>query len=282
MFRLANVDGRAVLLRDDHWYDLEALTGDHTMSDPMHAIAHPDAVRLAHERAAASTPTGLVADVVLGPPMPRPSKVFAIGLNYRSHAAESNLEIPTAPVTFTKFPSCLAGPTSAVPLSGDTVDWEVELVVVIGHSGHNIAESDAWSHVAGLMLGQDISDRTLQMTGKPAQFSLGKSYDGYGPTGPAVVSLDAFDDPDDIGLWSEVSGERMQEARTSDLIFGVPELIAYLSAVCTLHPGDLIFTGTPGGVGAGRGRFLHEGDVIVSGAEVIGEMRNPCVNATGG
>jgi 2,4-didehydro-3-deoxy-L-rhamnonate hydrolase len=208
--------------------------------------------------------------------------VFAIGLNYRSHAAESNLELPSAPVVFTKFPSCLNGPFGDVVLSGTSVDWEVELVVVIGRGGRKVAEADAWSHVAGLTLGQDISDRQLQMMGNPAQFSLGKSYDGYGPIGPAVVSLDAFDDPDDVGLWCEVSGERMQEARSSDLIFGVPALIAYLSSVCTLGPGDLIFTGTPGGVGMGRGRFLAESDVIASGAEVIGEMRNRCVAATSG
>ena len=280
MFRLANVDGRAALVDGDHWFDLAALAESGTLADPMVAVANHVELHERHASLGSVEPSGLLADATLGPPVPRPSKVFAIGLNYRSHAAESNLELPTSPVVFTKYPSCLAGPASTIELSGDRVDWEVELVVVIGTGGRHIAEADAWSHVAGLTLGQDVSDRRVQMTGNPAQFSLGKSFDGYGPLGPTLVGLDAFDDPDDVGLWCEVSGERMQEARSSDLIFSVPELIAHLSAVCTLEPGDLIFTGTPGGVGMGRGRFLTDGDVVVSGAEVIGELRNPCSGTT--
>lgn len=277
MFRLVNVEGRAALSADDHWYDLATLSGDEALADPMVALARHDALHSVHERIGDAPPSGRLDEVTLGPAVPRPSKVFAIGLNYRSHAEESNLDLPTSPVVFTKFPSCLNGPTGDIVLSGERVDWEVELVVVIGRSGRAIPESAAWSHVAGLALGQDVSDRAVQMTGNPAQFSLGKSFDGFGPLGPAVVSLDAFDDPDDVGLWCDVSGQRMQEARTSDLIFGVPELIAHLSGVCTLEPGDLVFTGTPGGVGMGRGRFLADGDVVTSGAEVIGELRNRCV-----
>ncbi len=119
----------------------------------------------------------------------------------------------------------------------------------------------------------------MQLASTPPQFSLGKSFDTYGPIGPAVVSLDAFEDPDDVALWCDVNGERMQASRTSDLIVGVPTLVAYLSSICTLEPGDLIFTGTPGGVGMARGRFLTDGDVIDSGAEVIGSMRNRCRSA---
>jgi 2-keto-4-pentenoate hydratase/2-oxohepta-3-ene-1,7-dioic acid hydratase in catechol pathway len=197
--------------------------------------------------------------------------VFAIGLNYRAHAEETGAALPPAPLTFTKFPSCLAGPTADVVLSGTTVDWEVELVAVIGTGGRHIDRDEAWAHVAGLTLGQDISDRTVQRLGAPPQFSLGKSFDTFGPIGPAVVSLDAFPNPDDIGLWCDVSGERMQDSRTSDLIFSVPELIAYLS--------DIIFTGTPSGVGAARGRVLAPGDVVESGAEVIGSLFNRCVAA---
>jgi 2-keto-4-pentenoate hydratase/2-oxohepta-3-ene-1,7-dioic acid hydratase in catechol pathway len=131
--------------------------------------------------------------------------------------------------------------------------------------------------VAGLTLGQDISDRQVQLTGKPPQFSLGKSFDGYGPIGPALVSIDAFPNPDDIALWCDVSGERVQESRTSNLIFSIPVLVEYLSSICTLVPGDVIFTGTPDGVGMARGKFLAVGDVIDSGAEVIGTLRNLCV-----
>jgi 2-keto-4-pentenoate hydratase/2-oxohepta-3-ene-1,7-dioic acid hydratase in catechol pathway len=277
MFRLANVRGRAALLHDEHWFDLAALSGDDALADPMVAVTrHPELHGLA-ARATGRTPSGKVDIGTLGVCVPRPQKVFGIGLNYRAHAAETGAQLPPAPLTFTKFPSCLAPPVSNVELSGETVDWEVELVVCIGTGGRKILEASAWDHVAGLTLGQDISDRTVQRLGTPPQFSLGKSFDGYGPIGPALVSVDAFIDRNDIGLWCDVSGARMQDSRTSDLIFTVPQLIAYLSSICTLFPGDLIFTGTPSGVGAARGRFLRSGDVVESGAEVIGTMRQTCV-----
>jgi 2-keto-4-pentenoate hydratase/2-oxohepta-3-ene-1,7-dioic acid hydratase in catechol pathway len=279
MFRLANVGGRAALLHDDHWWDLAGLAGDDGLADPMAAVSRHAELHDLQTRTGEADPGGAVAGTVLAPCVPRPTKVFAIGLNYRSHAAESNLELPTAPVTFTKFPSCLAGPTADIALSGASVDWEVELVVVIGQGGRHIPENEAWDHVAGLCLGQDVSDRQVQLLGNPAQFSLGKSFDTYGPIGPAVVSVDAFADPDDVGLWCEVDGDRKQDARSSDLIFPVPALVAYLSSICTLEPGDLIFTGTPGGVGMATGRFLRSGQVVVSGAEVIGALRNRCVEA---
>jgi len=157
------------------------------------------------------------------------------------------------------------------------VDWEVEIVVAIGTGGRHIPQAEAWNHVAGITLGQDVSDRVVQLTGKPPQFSLGKSFDTYGPIGPALVSVDAFADPDDIELWCDVAGERMQHARTSDLIFPVAELVSYLSGICTLTPGDLIFTGTPDGVGGPRGRFLKDGELVESWAEGIGTLRNRCV-----
>lgn len=277
MFRLASVAGRSALLDDTHWYDLAALAGDDTLADPMTAIARFEDLHTWSAGLAAATPSGTLADTVLDVCVPRPSKVFAIGLNYRSHAAESNMQLPPAPLTFTKFPSCLVGPTADVVLSGPAVDWEVELVVVVGRGGRNIPKADAWSHVAGLTLGQDISDRQVQLTGTPPQFSLGKSFDTFGPIGPAIVSVDAFENPDDIGLWCDVAGERKQEARSADLIFDVPTLIEYLSSICTLAPGDIVFTGTPDGVGGPTGRFLQPGEVIDSGAEVIGALRNTCV-----
>jgi 2,4-didehydro-3-deoxy-L-rhamnonate hydrolase len=277
MFRLASVHDRAVLIRDDGWHDLATVSGDPALADPMAALSAFAALHAWSDRCAGRPADGIVDIDSLGVCVPRPSKVFAIGLNYRSHAGESNIQLPPAPMAFTKFPSCLAAPTATVELSGDRVDWEVELVVVIGQGGRHIAAADAWAHVAGLTLGQDISDRTVQMLGQPAQFSLGKSFDTFGPIGPAVVSVDSFDDPDDIALWCDVSGERMQEARSSDLIFSIPVLVEYLSSICTLNAGDLIFTGTPGGVGMGRGRFLAPGDVIDSGADVIGALHNPCV-----
>lgn len=273
MFRLANIDGRSALQVDDGHVDLARLAGDDSLADPMVAIARFGEL---HDLAARASSAPRVTGKVL-PCAPRPSKVFGIGLNYKSHAAESNMELPPAPLTFTKFPSCLVGPTDDVVLSGDTVDWEVEIVVVIGVGGRRIPLDRAWTHVAGLTLGQDISDRKVQTAGKPPQFSLGKSFDTYGPIGPAMVSVDSFPNRDDVGLWCDVSGERMQESRTSNLIFSIPDLVSYLSSICTLVPGDLIFTGTPDGVGMARGRLLRAGDVIDSGAEVIGGLRNVCV-----
>ncbi|MFZ4719895.1 MAG: fumarylacetoacetate hydrolase family protein [Ilumatobacteraceae bacterium] len=283
MFRLLSVGGRAALQTDSPahpggaWHDLAALSGDESLADPMVAIARFHELHTLQHAAEGRTPDGAVEGADLRPCAPRPEKVFAIGLNYTSHAAESAMELPPAPLTFTKFPSCLVGPHDDVVLSGATVDWEVELVVVIGTGGRNIAEADAWNHVAGITLGQDISDRMVQMTGKPPQFSLGKSFDTFGPIGPALVSVDSFPDPDDIALWCDVAGERMQSASSRDLIFPVAHLVSYLSGICTLSPGDIIFTGTPDGVGAARGRFLADGEVIESGADVIGTMRNRCV-----
>ena len=143
--------------------------------------------------------------------MPRPAQVFGIGLNYRDHAGESGMELPAVPMVFTKFPSCIAGPTATVPLSGASVDWEVEIVAVIGREATGVAVSDAWDVVAGLTLGQDISDRAVQLADQPPQFSMGKSFGAYGPIGPGIVPVDAFEDRDDIGLWCEVDGERMQD-----------------------------------------------------------------------
>lgn len=281
MFRLVNVDGRAALEHDGHHYDLATLSGDATLADPIACVARHAELHTLAERCATATPQGALADAALRAPVPAPRQCFGIGLNYLDHAGESGVDLPPAPLTFTKFPSCIAEPDADVPLSGSMVDWEVEIVAVIGREVTNVPVARAWDAVAGLTLGQDISDRAVQLTGTPPQFCLGKSFPAYGPIGPAVVSIDAFDDPDDIALWCDVAGERMQEARSSSLIFSVPTLVAYLSSICTLYPGDLIFTGTPSGVGMARGRFLAPGELIVSGADVIGELRNTCVAGTG-
>ncbi len=281
MFRLVNVNDRAALEVAGEWYDLAELVGDPTLSDPIRAIARSRELHSWSDRCAQMSSNGRIADVTLGPPSPNPRQVFGIGLNYRDHAGETGAELPPAPLTFTKFVSCIAGPTAEIPLSGTMVDWEVEIVAVIGDQTKHVAAESAWSSVAGLTLGQDISDRAVQKTGKPPQFSLGKSFAGYGPIGPAIVSVDSFDDPDDIALWCEVAGQRVQNARTSQLIFAIPTIVAYLSSICTLYPGDVIFTGTPAGVGAATGRFLAVGEVIVSGADVIGGLRNVCVAGRG-
>ena len=281
MFRLLNVSGRAALEVDDHWYDLARVASDDGLADPMAAVACYDELHALSDRCEDAEPDGDMAGTVLGAPVPSPRQVFGIGLNYADHTAESGMPAPPAPLTFTKFPSSIAGPTTDVPLSGEMVDWEVEIVVVIGRTCASVPIDEAWDVVAGLTLGQDVSDRLVQMTGNPPQFCLGKSFPAYAPIGPALVSVDSLADPSDIALWCDVSGERMQDSRSSNLIFSIPTLVAYLSSICTLEPGDLIFTGTPDGVGMARGRFLAEGDVVVSGAEGIGELRNACVAGKG-
>jgi 2-keto-4-pentenoate hydratase/2-oxohepta-3-ene-1,7-dioic acid hydratase in catechol pathway len=286
MFRLVNINGRPAFEYDGAeydraWYDLAELSGDAALADPLEAVARHRDLHALYGRGASASGRGIVADAVVGAPVPQPRQVFGIGLNYRDHAGESGVPLPPAPLTFTKFPSCIAGPTADVPLSGEMVDWEVEIVAVIGTETTRVAVADAWGVVAGLTLCKDVSDRSVQMTGVPPQFSLGKSFANYGPIGPALVSVDAFEDPDDIGLWCDVAGERMQAARTSQLIFSIPVLVAYLSSICTLSPGDIIFTGTPSGVGMARGRYLAPGEVVVSGADVIGELRNVCVEGAG-
>jgi 2-keto-4-pentenoate hydratase/2-oxohepta-3-ene-1,7-dioic acid hydratase in catechol pathway len=277
--RLANAHGRGSLVVGSGLVDVERASTGRFSPDPMALLERWDVfldwARGLHE-GHAEAPAN---EGDFGPPVPRPRKVFAIGVNYRAHAAEAGMDTPKTPMVFTKFPSCLVGPRAQVELSSTFVDWEVELVVVIGRRGHRIPEERAFDHVAGYCIGQDISDRRLQFADRPPQFSLGKSIDTYGPTGPALVSLDAFPDPNDLAITCDVSGERMQEARTSDMIFAVPALVAFLSGRCTLEPGDLIFTGTPSGVGSTRTprRYLVEGDEIVSSIERIGTMVNRCV-----
>jgi len=215
-----------------------------------------------------------VQSALLGPPSPRPRQVFAIGLNYAAHAIESGLPIPEHPTTFTKFPTCIAGPYAEVVLPSGSVDYEIELVAVIGRFTERVRASAAWRHVAGLMVGQDLSDRVVQMRPPAPQFSLGKSFPGFGPTGPWLVTPDEFDDPDDIALACKLNDEVVQASRTSDLIFSVGEIIERVSAITPMLPGDVVFTGTPAGVGFSRTppRFLAADDVLESTIEGIGTI----------
>ena len=219
----------------------------------------------------------------LGAPVPAPRQVFAIGLNYLDHAAEASLPLPESdPVVFAKFPASVTGPGAEVELPSGAVDYEAELVVVIGTKGHRVAAGDGWSHVAGLTLGQDISERVVQFRGPTPQFSLGKSYPGFSPIGPVLVTPEEFPDADNIGLGCTLNGRQMQKSRTSDMVFSVPQLIASLSAIVPLLPGDLIFTGTPAGIGWARDPkiVLHDGDRLVTHAEVIGEMTTTFTTTT--
>jgi len=274
--KIANVDNRATLVLGDEVADVAQVSDGRFGPDPM--SLYEDWGAFLSFAARVRTSTGPLVESLLRCPVPRPRQVFAIGLNYRGHAEESGMAIPEVPATFTKFPASLAGPYDDIEVVGGSIDWEVELVAVIGTRSDRVAQADAWSHVAGLTVGQDVSDRHLQFAAG-GQFSLGKSRRGYGPMGPWVVTLDEVPDPDDLALGCSVDGTKMQDARTSDLIFGVPRLIAELSAVLPLLPGDVIFTGTPAGVGVARQPpvFLAKGQVVDSWIEGIGTIRNRCV-----
>ncbi|MEU6439654.1 fumarylacetoacetate hydrolase family protein [Streptomyces sp. NPDC047046] len=274
--RIANLSGRLSLIVDGTAVDVEQASGGLFPADPQAVYA-----RWAEFRAwaaGAELPAGTAfKDTDLGAPAPAPRQVLAIGLNYRDHAAESGFDAPEGlPPVFTKFVTSLSGPVTEVklPENGKT-DWEVELVAIIGERAENVSEADAWKHVAGLAAGQDISERVVQLAGPAPQFSLGKSYPGFAPVGPWLVTPDEFENPDDLALGCSVNGEEVQNGRTRDLIFSVPALIARLSAVLPLLPGDVIFTGTPAGVGLGRNpqRWLSAGDELVSTIEGIGELR---------
>jgi len=274
--KLVNVAGRAAVVLGEHIADIATVSAGRFGPDPMDLYRRWDAfMDFARD---VTAPTGPLVPAQLGAAVPRPAQVFAIGLNYRSHAEESGMAVPEVPAVFTKFPASLAGPHDPVEVCGHAIDWEAELVAVIGRRADRVGEADAWSHVAGLTVGQDISDRHLQFAAG-SQFSLGKSRRGYGPLGPWVVSVDEIDHPDDLAVRCSLNGEVMQDARTSDLIFSVPRLVAELSAVLPLLPGDIIFTGTPAGIGAVRQppRFLQVGDVLETSVEQIGTLRNTFV-----
>jgi 2-keto-4-pentenoate hydratase/2-oxohepta-3-ene-1,7-dioic acid hydratase in catechol pathway len=274
--KLANQDGRAVLVMGEEVADVATASGGRFGPDPMGI--YDDWAAFAAFAGSVTSSTGPLDPARLGCPVPHPRQVFAIGLNYRSHAEESGMAVPDVPATFTKFPACLTGPFSEVQLVGDSTDWEVELVAVVGRTADRAEEADGWAHIAGLTVGQDISDRHLQFAAG-AQFSLGKSRRNYGPLGPWVVTPDEVPDRDDLALGCSVDGEVVQDGRTSDLVFDVPRLVAELSAVCPLLPGDIIFTGTPAGVGVTRqpARFLQPGEILESWIEGIGTIRNRCV-----
>ncbi len=274
--KLSHIDGRAALVLGDQIADVATASDGRFGPDPMALYDQWDEFR--DFAATVTTTTGRLVEAALRNPVPRPRQVFAIGLNYRSHAEEAGVALPEVPAVFTKFPASLAGPFDDIAVAGPSVDWEVELVVVISRTTDRVTTSDAWSHVAGVTIGQDISDRHLQFAAG-AQFSLGKSRRGYGPIGPWVVTPDELNNPDDLALGCSVNGDKVQDARTTDLVFDVPNLIAELSGVLPLLPGDVIFTGTPAGVGVTRKppRFLQPGDILETWIEGIGTIRNHIV-----
>lgn len=275
-YTFANHAGRAVLVDGDNYHDLEALSGGAVPSDPMAALTKQDLLHDLQKKTAGRTPEGKVDPAKLGAPAPTPQKVFGIGLNYSTHAAESGMEVPDNPVVFAKFSSCIAAPNTTIELRSEIVDYEAEIVVIIGKGGKDIAKADAWNHVFAVTGGQDVSDRAVQMASKPPHFDLGKSFDTFGPIGPVAVSPDSFANRDAIGLKCLVNGEERQNDSSANLIFNVPFLIEYLSHITTLKTGDVIFTGTPAGVGMMQKKLLRDGDTVTTIVEGVGTMVNAC------
>ncbi|MDT8913092.1 fumarylacetoacetate hydrolase family protein [Amycolatopsis sp. PS_44_ISF1] len=275
--KLANVDGRAVLLTaEDKGADVETASGGRFGPGP--ASVYEDWAEFrAWAGAAVIEPDVAFTRAQLGPPSPTPRQIVGIGLNYDAHAAEAGFDVPEGlPPTFAKFVSALAGPDVEVVLpAGGNVDWEVELVAVVGRTAHRVTGAEAWDHVAGLTVGQDLSERVSQLAGPAPQFSLGKSFPNFAPVGPWLVTPDELPDRDDLALGCAIDGETVQAGRTRELIFPVARLVSALSRTITLYPGDLVFTGTPSGVGMGRTpkRFLRPGERLVSRIEGIGEIR---------
>ncbi len=282
--RLANLAGRLTLVLDDgRGADVEALSAGAFDADPQAVFGRwGEFLRWASGLDLTDVAGEAFDPAALGPPVPRPRQVFAIGLNYREHARETGAPIPDRPVVFTKFASCLTGPVTDVVVAGPSIDWEAELVVVIGREARGVSEAEAWDHVAGVTVGNDVSDRDRQTSDPARQWSLGKSLPGYGPTGPWLVTTDALADRDDLALGCSVNGVTVQESRTSDLIFPVSRLVAELSASVTLLPGDLVWTGTPSGVALGRPDkpFLRPGDTLRTWVDGVGELQQRFVAAS--
>jgi len=214
------------------------------------------------------------------PPVAAPEKIFCIGLNYRDHAIETGAEIPTEPVVFSKFPSTLIGhgDTIRLPKVSSEVDYEAELVVVVGREGKHIAADQAMQHVFGYTCGHDVSARDWQKGRPGGQWLLGKTFDTFAPVGPALATTAEVQDPSNLQVRMRLNGDLVQDSTTAQLIFGIPQLIAHLSQIVTLRPGDLIFTGTPPGVGAARKPplFLKPGDRCEVEIESLGTLRNVC------
>lgn len=265
------------------------LTGDQVISlqplgfaSVLSVIAGGAAARAAIDGYLKSLPVNAgkpLADVVLLAPVPRPPKFICVGLNYRDHAAESKMEIPSVPTIFSKFSNSVIGPDAPIILPKNSVkpDYEAEFAFVIGVGGRHIP-ADQWrDHVYGYMCVNDVSARDFQMA--TSQWLMGKTFDSFAPTGPWLTTADEIEDPHNLDIRMEINGEILQNSNTSNLIFNIPQLIEYLSSVFTLEPGDIVTTGTPAGVGFGHKppRWLKAGDETVVTVQGLGSLRNPVV-----
>ncbi|MDE0102133.1 MAG: fumarylacetoacetate hydrolase family protein [Bryobacterales bacterium] len=256
-------------------------------------IGYPDAISFLNggeealrtaERLAADRADGVPLDSVrLHAPVPNPGKFICIGLNYRDHAIESGMEIPEIPTVFTKYGNAVCGHGDPIilPSVSDKVDYEAELGFVVGKRAKGVRASDWEEYVFGYTCVHDVSARDYQLA--TSQWTIGKTFDTFGPFGPALVSKDEVPNVGNLRIWLDLNGERLQDSNTDQLVFDVPALLEYLSAVMTLEPGDIVSTGTPPGVGMARKPpiYLRPGDTCTVGIEGIGELVNPCIAEPG-
>lgn len=253
--------------------------------DELVLLDHPDAAAAAavQARPGAGASSVPVADARLASPSTRPGKVICVGLNYETHIREMGRELPSHPTLFTKFARTLTGPYDDIPLppESDQVDWEAELALVIGREVRRATPTDALACISGYTVANDVTLRDWQRRTK--QWMAGKAWERSTPVGPVLVTPDEVDHAADLAVECHVDDEQVQQARTSDLVFGPADLVAYVSTIVTLEPGDLILTGTPGGVGAGRQpqRFLTPGCTVETSIEGLGQLRNLCVPEEG-
>jgi 2-keto-4-pentenoate hydratase/2-oxohepta-3-ene-1,7-dioic acid hydratase in catechol pathway len=272
---------RVAGVRDGGYVDLNR--ADPQVPSCVKALLAQGPEGLARARAALEVgPLMAAREVTLLPPVPRPEKVICVGLNYADHARESGMQPPPEPVFFSKFSTAVSadGNPIVLPRISSQVDYEAELVVVIGVGGRHISRERAREHIAGYCCGNDVSARDWQLHKPGGQWLLGKSFDTFAPFGPALVTADEAGDVSDLRIQLRLNGQVMQDSRTSQLIFSVEQLVAYVSDVCTLAPGDVIFTGTPPGVGFARRPpvFLKPGDQVEVEIDRLGTLRNT-VNA---
>ena len=282
--RIANLAGRATIVTDDGLIDIATASNGAFSASVDKCVGQLDTLRTWFQSAqpgvtSETKPEELFGDSRLGPVVTSPQQIFAVGLNYRHHANEMNMTLPSEPMVFTKFVSSLCGPNDELPVRGDTTDFEAELVIVIGTKARDLSEEEALGAVAGYCVGQDFSERTLQRRGATPQYSLAKSYRNFTPVGPWLTTSDEVGDPNNLNVSCSVNDVQYQNSTTGDMIFRVAEIVSYLSTIVELRPGDLVFTGSPHGVGQGQSPpvFLKPGDRVVTAIERLGQIENLAV-----
>ncbi|MCG6156782.1 fumarylacetoacetate hydrolase family protein [Rubinisphaera margarita] len=265
---------------ESRYVDLCAV--DDSLPCTIHEILEQGLVDRAERAAQTGVSQERFIDGALRAPIAKPSKIICIGLNYGDHARETKAEIPSEPVCFGKYPNTITGPDEPVrlPAVAKKVDYEAELVVVIGKSASNVSADEALNYVAGYMVGNDVSARDWQKGRPGGQWLLGKSPDTFAPIGPWIVTSEEVGDPHDLSISLKLNGEVMQDSSTKELIFNIGQIMAHLTQLMTLEPGDIIFTGTPSGVGMARNPqvFLKPGDVVEVTIEKLGTLRNPIID----